>query len=260
VLKAAIRERRPSLADQVRHSVSLVLGDYPRLYYPVMRRRERYKELLISDETEIVVEGYPRSGNTFAVAALQFAQERRLHIARHTHSPAQVMEAVRRRLPTLVLVREPRDAGISLVIREPAVSLERALKRYRKYHRRIYARRAGFVVATFSEVTSDFGPVVVRLNQRFGLALSPFDHTPGNCEAVFTIVEDMERKAFAGILREHRVARPSDARSEPKARLTEAIEQAAYRSILEDCDGLYREFETLAHRKSNPIGTDGLGG
>ena len=260
MLKAAVRERTSSFADQLRRSVSLVLGDYPRLYYPVMRRRERYKELLISDETEIVVEGYPRSGNTFAVAALQFPQGQRLHIARHTHSPAQIMEAVRRRLPTLVLVREPRDAGISLVIREPAVSLERALKRYRKYHRRIYDHRAGFVVATFSEVTSDFGPVVARLNRGFGLVLTPFDHTASNCEAVFKIVEDMERKTFAGILREHRVARPSDARSEPKARLTEAIQHAAYRSILEDCDGLYREFEALAHPRSDPIGMDGLGG
>src|SRR5204862_776059 len=133
--------RKVRLVARLRLSISLLLGDYPRLYYPVMRHRRRYKDLLISDDTELVIEGYPRSGNTFAVAALQFAQTRVLRIARHTHSPAQVMEAVRRRLPTLVLVRAPRDAAVSLVIREPAVTLERALKRYERYHRRLHGYR-----------------------------------------------------------------------------------------------------------------------
>ena len=81
--------RRLRLGSRLRRSVSLLLGDYPRLYYPVMRHHRRYKELLITDATELVLEGYPRSGNTFAVAALQFAQDRPLRIARHTHMPAR---------------------------------------------------------------------------------------------------------------------------------------------------------------------------
>jgi hypothetical protein len=165
-----------------------------------MRRHKRYRDLLISADTQVVIEGYPRSGNTFAVAAVQFAQERPLRIARHTHSPAQVIEAVHRGLPTLVLVREPRDAGVSLVIREPDVSLEFAFRRYLRFHNRIRPHVAGFVVATFNEVVSDFGPVVVRLNQRFGLTLTPFQHTGSNCEVVFRMVEDMDapRRASCG--------------------------------------------------------------
>jgi hypothetical protein len=241
------------LVARLRLSISLLLGDYPRLYYPVMRHRRRYKDLLISDDTEIVIEGYPRSGNTFAVAALQFAQNRALRMARHTHAPAQVMEAVRRRLPTLLLVRAPRDAAVSLVIREPAVTLEHALKRYERYHRRLHGYRAGFLVATFGEVTSSFGPVVERLNRRFGLALTPFEHTPSNCEEVFKAVEDMERKDFGGVLREHRVARPSDWRRKPKARLAEALDHAAYRRLLQDCESLYHEYQALARREPNPV-------
>jgi hypothetical protein len=236
------------LASRLRRSVSLLLGDHPSLYYPVMRHHRRYRELLITDATELVLEGYPRSGNTFAVAALQFAQDRPLRIARHTHMPAQVMEAVRRRLPTLVLVRPPRDAAVSLVIREPAVTLERALRRYRRYHSRIHPCRDGFVVGTFDEVTGAFGTVVERFNRAFGLDLTLFEHTPANCDAVFRIVEDMERKDFAGELREHRVARPSDSRREPKARLSEALKEPRYQGLLAECDALYAAYEGLAAR------------
>jgi hypothetical protein len=236
---------RSTIATRLRQEMSLVLGEHPRLFYPVMRRKGRYRDLLISNRTEIVIEGYPRSGNTFAVAALKFAQQRAIAIANHTHSPAQVIEAVRRRLPTLVLLRQPRDAAVSLLIREPAIALDLALKRYIRFYSRIAAYRDDFVIATFDQATSDYAKVIVRINQRFRVGFAVFDHTPENCNRVFRIIEDMER-AFAGALREAGVARPSPARNEPKARLVHALENGIYQGLLEECDGLYQEFRTRA--------------
>ena len=230
----------------------LALADHPRLYYPVMRRRPPYKDLLISESTELVIEGYPRSGNTFAVAALQFAQTRQLQIARHTHSPAQVIEAVRRRLPLLVLVREPRAAAVSLVIREPPLSLELALRRYIRFHKRVHQYRAAFVVGTFSEVTTQYAQVIDRLNSAFGLQLARYEHTPTNREAVFRIVEDMERRTSQGQLVETRVARPSSVREEPKARLLEELARGRHRAHLEECDELHQRFLCLAGAGPTP--------
>jgi hypothetical protein len=256
--KTAASRRRSRIADHVRYSVSLLLGNYPRLYYPVMRWREHYRDLLISDRTELVIEGYPRSGNTFAVAALEYAQTRKLAIARHTHSPAQVIEAVRRRLPVLVLVREPRDAIVSLVIREPIVSLEMALKRYVHYHNRILPYAGGYVVGTFSEVTTNYAPVIERLNQAFHLSLARFEHKSANCEIVFTIVENMEREVARGRVAETRVARPSAVRSEPKARLLEVLAHEEHRELLEQCDKLYYQFRDLAVAAERAVGTEGM--
>jgi hypothetical protein len=47
-------------------------------------------------------------------------------IAHHLHAPAQVIRAARWRILTLVLMRRPRDAVLSLVIRDP-VSVDQAL-------------------------------------------------------------------------------------------------------------------------------------
>jgi hypothetical protein len=237
---------RASVAQRLRQILSLGLADHPRLFYPVMRRRAADKAVLISDRTGLVIEGYPRSGNTFAVTAVQFAQDHPLHIARHTHAPAQVMEAARRGLPTLLLVRDPRDACVSLVIRDPDISLAFALRRYVRFYSRVAPFWKSYVVANFAQVTSDLSLVVQRLNVHFNMELAPFVHTPENCQHVFGIVEDMSRQLLGGVLKESRVARPSPARETLKANAMRGLEDRGCRTLLDACYSRYREFLDLA--------------
>ena len=61
---------------------------------PLQRIRGRGE--LIDDDTQVVIEAFPRCASSFAVAAFRLAQEPNpTHIAHHTHMPAQVMEGVR---------------------------------------------------------------------------------------------------------------------------------------------------------------------
>jgi hypothetical protein len=255
----ALSTRTTGAAARARRSVYLFLADYPRVYYPIMRWRRLYKPLLISAKTELVIEGYPRSGNTFAVAALQYAQPRELRIARHTHAPAQVIEGVRRRLPVLVLVRDPRDAAASLVIHDPNVSMEMALRRYIRFHSRILPYHTGYVVGTFTEVTTNYAPVIERLNHAFRLSLTPFEHTAANCELVFTILDHMERATLRGALTETRVARPSAVRKRLKVSLMEALQTAKHRLLLEECHTLYERFRAMAVPPREHKGAHGPG-
>ena len=238
--------RGASVARRLRQTLSLGLADHPRLFYPVMRRRAAFKAVLISDRTGLVIEGYPRSGNTFAVTAVQFAQEHPLNIARHTHAPAQVMEAARRGLPTLLLVRDPRDACVSLVLRDPDISLAFALRRYVRFYSRVAPFWKSYIVASFAQVTTDLSIVVERLNVRFSMGLAPFVHTPENCDRVFGIVEDMSRQLLGGVLKETRVARPSAVRDALKANAMRGLEDQGCRTLLDACNSRYREFLDLA--------------
>jgi hypothetical protein len=242
----AAAARGASVARRLRQTLSLGIADHPCLFYPVMRRRAAYRAVLISDRTGLVIEGFPRSGNTFAVTAVQFAQDHPLSIARHTHAPAQVMEAARRGLPTLVLVRDPRDACVSLVIRDPDISLAFALRRYDRFYSRVAPLWKSYIVASFAQVTSDFSLVVQRLNVRFNTGLAPFVHTPENCDRVFGIVEDMSRRMLGGVLKETRVARPSVVRNALKASAMRGFEDQGCRTLLDACNSRYREFLDLA--------------
>src|ERR671917_4320 len=116
--------------DDAREWARRYVGRRPFLFYNFYRLRPNYRDLLVDRRTQIVIEGIPRSGNTFAVVAFEQAQRESVRIAHHLHMPAQVMRAARWHIPTLVLMRKPADAVLSLAIREPRISIRQAMKHY----------------------------------------------------------------------------------------------------------------------------------
>lgn len=231
--------------DKLKQEVNLIIGARPSLFYPIMRLRKKYRKVLISAQTEVVIEGFPRSANTFAVAAFEFAQGRKVSIARHTHAPAQIIASVQRKLPTIVLLRKPYDAVTSLVVREPRITLALALKRYIWFYKTILAYKHGYVVACFDEVVSDYSKTINRLNIKFGVCFKLFEHNHDNVQRVFGIIENMERKDAGGMLRETHVARPSSIRNEIKVNLSKDINNNFFKKLLMECNLLYNEFSEL---------------
>jgi hypothetical protein len=159
----------PTPLYRLRHRVRTVATEHPRLYLPFARRKyPGPSPSVISDATELVIDGYTRSASTFAVYAFQLAQPRPVRIAHHLHAPAQLIAGVRMGLPVLALIRRPRSAVLSQLAREPDVQLADALYAYRRFHASLLPWLNGMVVADFDEVTTDFGAVIRRLNARFG--------------------------------------------------------------------------------------------
>lgn len=183
----AARTSRPRRA---RHRVRTVVSEHPRLYLPFARRKyPGPSPRVVGPDTEVVIDGYTRSASTMAVYAFQMSQTSPVRVAHHLHAPAQLIEAARRGLPTIAVVREPRGAVLSQVVREPGVDLLDALYAYRRFHEALLPHRSAFVVADFPEVTEDFGSVVRRLNERFGTSYGIFYGTPAEWELCRTLIE-----------------------------------------------------------------------
>src|SRR5919112_3560237 len=133
-----------------------------------MMVRPEKRATLARPDTAIVLEGFLRSGNTFSVAAFHIANGPEPHVGRHLHGAPHVLRAVRLGLPTVVLIRQPRDAVLSYLVRRPTLTPYDALVEYLDFYRTAWAARQGFVVASFDRVTSDFGGVLDQVNERFG--------------------------------------------------------------------------------------------
>ena len=118
-----IAERK---AGQALYELMTVVGRYPALALPAARNRRH--GTLLQDDTEILIEGYPRSGNSFAVAALARAQARPVRIAHHAHVPGHVIAAARAGVPALVVIREPAEAVVEFVLVKPVVTVAQALR------------------------------------------------------------------------------------------------------------------------------------
>ena len=172
-----------SAARRRRFAVRMLLGSRPGVYRVVPAwnwLRARDDHVLITSRTRLVIDGFPGSGNSFSIAALEAAAESEGRglppIAHHLHCPGQVLGAVRRGIPVLLLVREPTANAVSALARWPHLTAPLALASYARYHKRLRGAARGMQVATFEQLTGDFGAVTRRLNERFGADLPVFDH------------------------------------------------------------------------------------
>lgn len=217
--------REPLLARiyrKARFEAKTVLGRYPRLYLSLAHQKARGE--LVRPDTTFVIEGFPRSGNTFATAAFGVALDTmssgRPVVAHHLHAPAQVIAAAKRRVPALVLIRRPDDAVLSLVIQQPHLSVRQALRAYPRFYLPLLPYRDRFVLATFDEVVRDFGEVTRRVNQHFKVNLPVFDNSEENVRLAMERIEDENRERWGrGTNVERKGAYPSAERTRLKEEL-----------------------------------------
>lgn len=201
--------------------------------------RLKHPSKTVSNQTEVVIEAPLRCGNTFAVAAFRMAQGRPVRIAHHRHAAAQVVAGCAMGLPVLVLTREPEDAAVSQVIfQQGRMSLGRALRDYVRFYEDVLPLRERFLLADFSEVTSDFGRVMLQLNQKFGTSFRLFDHTDENVEKCFARIEEGHARRYGRVL-EHAVARPSPGRSTQSAALLDQLRSPELAHLLDSARAVY---------------------
>lgn len=228
-----------SMIARYRDVAHYAAGYHPALFYSVARLRGGVTVgRPVDDDTEIVIEGYPRSGNTFATHAFTLAQEQagRLapRLADHVHVPAQVMRATNWRLPTIVVVREPEAVLRSLVVKHPFIRPRDGLRGWWLFHRVLLSRRRRFVVAPFGQVVSDFGAVIDRVNALFGTQFARFSHTEENVARAFARIE--AGKALLG-QNALEIARPDPAKEAAKREV-----------VIGECDGLLARCRRLYDR------------
>ncbi|HTA65465.1 MAG TPA: hypothetical protein VK753_08170 [Xanthomonadaceae bacterium] len=230
---------------RLRTSVSHVPAIYMPLARLKMRARDAEGPAVVESDTNLVIEAFPRSGNSFAVTAFRFAQRQPIRLAHHFHAAAQIIRGVRLDKPVLLIVRHPKDAVLSFVLREEHVPLEVGLGSWIDFHRRLLPYANRLVVASFERVTSDFGTVVDDVNRRFGTSFSRFEHTEENVRACFELIEKRNAMRFGGgSVLESFVARPSSARNLLKPALEEKW-QALPKSRQDEAFDLYASFKKL---------------
>ncbi len=159
--------------------------------------------------TELVIDGFPRSANSYALVAIQQSNPD-VRICSHLHSPRAIKVAARRQLPILLLIRDPDEACASLVQLMPGLRLQSAYRIYWRYYESIVRHRPACQVASFSEVVGSLRDVVSALNARFGIALNV--STRSDDSDIFAAVDQRAALFPHGDDVSNVVARPSDAR------------------------------------------------
>ena len=233
---------------RLRLRTSHALKRHPELYLSISR--QRYKPYrgafgagVIASEavgchTDVVIEGPPRSGNTFAVVAFQLAQERPASVAHHLHAAPQVVAAAAEAIPAVVLLRQPEDAIMSNVV-SFGVPIDMAFREYIQFYQDVLAVRDHFVVAEFKTLVSNYGAVISRLNGRFGTRFRLFDHTQENVARCFETIDAHYQARSKPAM--HAVARPSSTRRTRKDAQRAGFWAARYAGPRKEVERLYQD-------------------
>ncbi len=187
-------------------------------YALAVRIQTSWRTPAATQETEIVIDGFPRSGNTFVTVAFLLAQQRPVNIAHHLHSPFQSIRAWDLGVPSLVPIREPIDAVASLCVTQAWRDPVSAPREYGDYYQRI---NDWPVIANFNRVTTDLSTVVAEVSSRFG---SGFNAPPADAdsETVFGVIDVLSSMRSARVSL-NRVARPTAERTSTLERLRDRL-------------------------------------
>lgn len=239
---------RPNLKKMLRFQLSL----YPFLFYPLYQLQGKQSDLATCKHTDIVIEGYPRSANSFSVGAFRSTQIKPVCIAHHLHSPAQIIRGVRLKKPTLLLIRSPYDAVISYqslalqamefqgkADRKVDINISQSLKHWIKFYSRVLSYREGFIIGLFSEVTQDFASIIARINAKYNTKFSLFSHSSESVNNVH-----ISLGYHAG---------PSARRDELKELVQRQFNSKNMHILLRDAEELYANYAELANQQMREL-------
>ena len=110
---------------------------------------------LATASTDLVIEGFPGSGNTFVSNTVREHVDGPCRIESHFHYTAQLRRALAFGVPAIVIVRQPLDACRSLQGKEPALFPSLILWRWLLYHRFVLRHAGRLEVFLFDDVIHD---------------------------------------------------------------------------------------------------------
>jgi hypothetical protein len=177
---------------------------------------------------DLVLEGYPRSGNTYAEHMLRIMCPG-LRCLSHTHSAGTLHWARMHQIPTLILIREPLDAAVSLFIyRMQQVSLSLCLREWATFHQ-VAWRLENNAFLAFHTLVSDTEASLVKSLHSLGLKQAISAGLPANPRQSFEASHDHDKwhlKAVQGItFKEEQGNRPSAMRNNIKEEIIAAVGQ-----------------------------------
>lgn len=222
------------------------------MYFPLARWKYRSlpERPQVSADTELVIEGFARSGNTFSKLAFEFAQPKQVKLLTHLHTAAAVIAAVRMQIPTVVLIRKPEDAILSAFIQGERWTIKQQLKRYLSFYMPIFSYNEEYLIALFDEVVDDFAKVIHLVNERFGTTFEEFVHTPENVNKCFRIMDEyhLEKYRDKEVVEMH-VNRPSEERKRVKESIGLKYHSPELKVLRSKVNDIFSRFIDIANKQ-----------
>jgi hypothetical protein len=123
----------------------------------------------LGPDTDLLIDGHPRSANTFMVRAFALSNPE-VRLAHHHHHAMTFEVAAAHGIPAVALIREPLGSAASWAAYAPRVSIERALESWIGFYSMLPDQ---VPLADFADVIRDPARVMGAIAERFCFDLRP---------------------------------------------------------------------------------------
>ncbi|MBW8190577.1 hypothetical protein K0504_05965 [Neiella marina] len=171
-----------------------------------------------SQDKEICIEGFPRSGNTFLYHYFSFFNPG-TKVSHHVHAPIQVKLAVRHKIPCILVVREPIQTIASLYAVDEKISIRQALSYYKDFYYGVLPYLDDVYVVDNSDLNDVTTHVIDKVNAEFGTQFNVGE----SCDDSLSKIKENIRKSNDGNPQAMLVALPSEEKERIKNKMVERI-------------------------------------
>lgn len=199
----------------------------------------RYRIHRVTAKTDICIEGFPRSANSFLTSI--FAKYNpQFKCADHLHAPMQIIKASMLEIPCIVVIRNPLDAIASTIAVDRSVSTTIVIKSYINFYESIWHIRNNFITAEFSKITNNPVDIIDAVNQRFNTNFVMGKMSSVVEQEVFTHLKKVKKKMR---LSDTLVAVPTEAKEQIKQEIIKELEQ---NNFFKETEPIYKKFLSIA--------------
>jgi len=172
-------------------------GRHPALYFTLFAHRYPFNQMKVTPQTQICIEGFPRSANSYAVVAFRLANPG-VKIGHHLHVAAQLIRAAHLRIPTLLLIRPPEEAVASFMVFQKSTEADRYLRTYIHFYKALRTVRSSMVIADFKTVITDMNALIEALNTRFRTSFKRLKNPAEREPEIIEKLKKVNRQFFSG--------------------------------------------------------------
>lgn len=138
-----------------------------------------YRKDLYCADPDIIVDAYPRSANSYFAWAIEL-KEVPVVMSHHLHSRFQITRAIKKRIPLIVLIRNPLDACLSSAVYNDINFITLELIKWQIFYKKVLANLPdeGIKILNFEDIISeDINLIINNVFLEYGVKV-PKNITP----------------------------------------------------------------------------------
>lgn len=211
---------------------------FPPFFY-LLYYSNKKKYALVKEDTDLLIDGFPRSANTFAYVFIELTQPVK-KLAHHVHLPVQYYRSIKFKSPAVLLIRNPVDAAVSMFIRRPTYFPYFIFLYYYLFHKKISKIKNAILIVKFEDVISDPNLIIRKLRSKGYSGFDEVELTQNLMEKIIKRVDELDMiNQNDSEIKNHTVARPTEYRKIISEKIREELSSKRYNRISIKCNFIY---------------------